>query len=93
MALRKALPAFWGRRAAKALAVSLGESTALHGLAQAMRDTAKWGAAPPDFYALALVPIRIADGDDEAQVHASFGYVKGTDPYANALCTLCTSSS
>ena len=84
VALRRAIPAFWGRRAAKALAVEQQKSVALEPLARVMASTGTWVSAWPNFYELALLPVRLADGDTEAAVHASFGYTPGTDPYANA---------
>ena len=41
-----------------------------------------WVNDPPDFYA-ALVSARVADGDVEADIHASFGFTPGSDPWAN----------
>ena len=82
--LRRALPAFWGRRAAKALSIDHGKSIPLEALALFMASTGTWGTKPPDFYNEVLVPMRIADGDTADSVHASFNYVPGSDVYANA---------
>ena len=63
VALRRAIPSFWGRRVAKALSIDPKKSIALELLAQAMAATGTWSKAAPDFYQIALLPLREADGD------------------------------
>ena len=81
--LRRNLPKFWGRRAAKALKVQLRADVPLEGLAKAMADTSTWSANPPDFYVLALVPILVAAGAEEDEVYKSHQHSKGKSPYNN----------
>ena len=80
--LRRGQPQFWGRRAAKHLQLDLDKAAPLPELAAWMADPAGWGNDPPDFYKI-LVQARAADGDVEADVHASFGFTPGSDPWAN----------
>ena len=82
-AMRRNLPAFFGRRTAKALYVDKDKAVPLEDLANSMRDTSKWLTTPVDFYNLAFVPIRVANGDAEEDLHATFGYTPGTNPYEN----------
>ena len=91
--LRRSLPKFWGRRVAKALKVQLRADVPLEELAKAMADTSSWSVKPPDFYALALVPILVASGAEEAEVYKSHQHSKGQSPYfniaaVNAIATL-----
>ena len=81
--LRRALPNFWGRRAAKALGVQLQFDIPLTGLAEAMANTSTWSTSPPDFYVLALVPIRVAAGANESELYKSHMHKIGDPPYAN----------
>ena len=83
--LRRNLPAFWGRRVAKALGVVLREDVYLAPLSEAMADTAKWAAAPPDFFELALVPVRRAAGASLDALYGSYGHRQGAPPYQNVL--------
>ena len=80
--LRRGMDQFWGRRAAKHLQLDLEKAKPLHNLASSMANPAGWVNDPPDFYA-ALVSARVADGDVEADIHASFGFTPGSDPWAN----------
>ena len=94
--LRRGLARFWGRRAAKALNVQLVSDQPLDGLAKAMADTSTWSSSPPDFYTLALVPIRVAAGAKEHELYESHSHQPGKPPYANitvvnALSTLMVS--
>ena len=81
--LRRGLPLFWGRRVAKALNVKLVADQPLDGLAKAMADTSTWRSSPPDFYALALIPIRVAAGAMECELYESHHHQVGKSPYAN----------
>ena len=81
--LRRGLALFWGRRAAKALNVKLVADQPLDGLAKVMADTSTWRSSPPDFYALALVPIRVAAGAKECELYESHHHQVGKPPYAN----------
>ena len=82
--MRRGLPSHWGRRAAKHLQLNMDKAAPLQDLAALMANPAGWADKPPDFYNCALVKARVADGDLADDVHASFGYVPGTDPWANA---------
>ena len=81
--LRRGMASFWGRRVAKVLGVELTEDAPLEALAEAMATPAKWEAAPPDFYALALVPVRVAAGEQESGVYRSHNHSVGAPPYEN----------
>ena len=81
--LRRGLALFWGRRAAKALNVKLVADQPLDGLAKVMADTSTWRSSPPDFYALALVPIRVAAGAKECELYESHHHQVGKSPYVN----------
>ena len=80
--LRRGMDQFWGRRAAKHLQLDLEKAGPLYELSASMANPAGWANDPPDFYK-ALVAARVADGDVEADVHASFGFTPGSDPWAN----------
>ena len=81
--MRRVLPSFWGRRVCKALGITLRQDVPLKELAKVMEDTSKWEANPPDFYALALVPIRVAAGADAASLYASHHHAVDSPPYEN----------
>ena len=89
--LRRNLPKFWGRRVAKALKVQLRADVPLDGLAKAMADTASWSVKPPDFYALALVPVLVAAGAEEDELYKSHQHSKGQSPYTNMAVVNATS--
>ena len=63
--------------------VQLRAVVPLEGLAKAMADTSTWSATPPDFYALALVPILVAAGAEEDEIYKSHQHSKGKSPYNN----------
>ena len=81
--LKRELPAFWGRRVAKTQGLVLPADAPLKELAAVMAAPAKWGLSPPDFYALAYVPISVAAGAWLEGVYASHRHSVGAPPYEN----------
>lgn len=81
--LKRSLPAFWARRAAKALGITLPGVLHLPLLADAMAAPSTWWTKVPDFFDLALVPVREAAGELRAEIFASYRHTEGAPPYQN----------